>query len=540
MRNRSLIFFAVFSILLLSVVTGSWAQMEQRADVQLKSADATLTQTSSTEWTLAKTGSVTGSSTVTWQATATEGATTSGLLIFNGIFRVENKGTAGATIGNIVVNLQTKNAANKWVTRSSVIADGTQDDAATTANVASKASSEGKSTFTENSASGSLLFTDATTNSAFALVPQVTIAPKTVQKLLFSATYNNNILMIPTGTQVRAEIIVSFGNAKPNGNSTANVDINGNGIIDADEAWIQSVDGRVTAIVPAQLPSNSNPVLTDTPEDITTTGTVTFTNPVITITGHTAIVTVNYNGGASGGTITNCAHLTDEGQTTQVVDQNFTNLNAIDLTACSTIVVGPHACSPGAPGCGWEDGDMVTYSQDSWGGDPSMSTAAALLVNRFDFVYPSGAVEVGISGMAGFSMVFTSASAILNYQPASGGNAPLNSDLLDPTSSSSGAFGGYVLALQLNVDFSDSGDISGTAPLRFGDLRLCGLTVTPSYNGMTVREFLAAANQALGGGPAAHLIDDIATLANNLSLAFESGSASLFAQDHLFSSASCP
>ena len=336
-----------------------------RADIQLKQADAALTFTSNTEWTLDKVGSL-GGATITWQATATQGATTPGLLIFNGIFRVENKGTAGATIGNIVVNLQ-KKVGTKWVTQSSVVADGTQDDNATAASISSKGSSEGRSTFTENSASGSLLFTDATTNSAFALVPQVTIPAKTIQKLRFSASFDNNVLAIPEGTQVRAEIIVSFGNARAGGTSSPNIDINGNGIIDADEAWIQSVAARTITNVPAQQPSNSMVTLSDSEQDITTTGTVTFSNPVITINGTQAFVVVNYDGGASGGTITNCAHLTGSGSSTTVLGDTFTNLTAIDLTACSTITVGPHACSPGAPGCGWEDGDMVTYNQDNWG-----------------------------------------------------------------------------------------------------------------------------------------------------------------------------
>lgn len=110
----------------------------------------------------------------------------------------------------------------------------------------------------------------------------------------------------------------------------------------------------------------------------------------------------------------------------------------------------------------WHDGDVITYGQDSWGGDPSMSTAAALLLAQFDAVYAGAAVEVGISGAAGFSMAVTSAAAILNYLPANGGNAPLNADFLDPLSTSSGAFGGFVLALQLDVDFSDAGQLGGS------------------------------------------------------------------------------
>ena len=38
----------------------------------------------------------------------------------------------------------------------------------------------------------------------------------------------------------------------------------------------------------------------------------------------------------------------------------------------------------------------------------------------------------------------------------------LTSDLLDPTSSSAGEFGGSVVALRINVDFSDAGLLPAT------------------------------------------------------------------------------
>ena len=55
-----------------------------------------------------------------------------------------------------------------------------------------KASSENKSLFTENAASGQLLFTDAATNTTFSLVPQVTIPGGATRTLLFSASFDNN------------------------------------------------------------------------------------------------------------------------------------------------------------------------------------------------------------------------------------------------------------------------------------------------------------------------------------------------------------
>ena len=196
-----------------------------------------------------------------------------------------------------------------------------------------------------------------------------------------------------------------------------------------------------------------------------------------------------------------------------------------------------HLVNGACPG-GWQNGALVTYSQDSWGGDPTTNPAAALLLNRFNPRYPAG-MEVGLPGGTGFSMAFTTAVAVLAFLPASGAFSALNSDLVDPTSSASGTYGGVVLALQLSVDFADSRDITGISGLVFGDLRVCGLTATPAYNNLTVRQFLAAMNSALGGGAAAYNFDTTGPLTMDVSLAFEGGTPSAFAQAHLVIGA-CP
>ena len=181
---------------------------------------------------------------------------------------------------------------------------------------------------------------------------------------------------------------------------------------------------------------------------------------------------------------------------------------------------------------GFQPGEFVTHSQDSWGATPSAGNAAQLLAGRFDFVYPAG-VEVGFPGLSGFSMLFTSAAATLNYLPGSGANGPLNNDLADPTSSASGEFGGHVLALQLNVDFNDSGDLTGTSSVRFGELVLVNLSELPQYNGFTVRQFLAEQNGVLGAVVGVDSYDAVSFLTHDITRAFQSGAPSQFAQDHL-------
>jgi hypothetical protein len=107
---------------------------------------------------------------------------------------------------------------------------------------------------------------------------------------------------------------------------------------------------------------------------------------------------------------------------------------------------------------------------------------------------------------------------------------PLTADLLNPTSSSSGSFGGSVVALSLNINFS--GVLGNVAA--FGTLNLCGV---PGLPNMRINEFLGVANNMLGGGSA--FDTNLATLVPTINAAFVGGSPSVFAQDHLVNGA-CP
>ena len=178
----------------------------------------------------------------------------------------------------------------------------------------------------------------------------------------------------------------------------------------------------------------------------------------------------------------------------------------------------------------WHNGDVVSYSESAWGDEPDGTNAASILVANYPLVYaPFGIFEVG----TGFSMTFGGYSTLLDYLPAIGTPGPLDTDLLDPMFSSSGGFGGNVSALKLDVDFADANVISGTSGLKFGDLRVYGLTTTPDLNNMRVRDALAVLQGALGGGPTSDSYDALNSTALELSGAFFEGTPSTFAQDHL-------
>ena len=532
------------------LTAAAWAQ---QASLVLEGGDLVICHKNNTEWSFAKAADQTsfpsGSGTVTWTVTVTKGATSPNQLTFGGYLRIWNSGSANATVGNIVANLQRK-SGKTWKTVSSDIANATLGDAATTAKVVAGASSEGLSSFSENAASGSLEFTDANNNTLFSLSPQQVIAPGAHVDLVYLANFNNSVLGIPAGEQTRLEVIVSFGNAGARGGSGAtakNVDINGNGVLDRDEANVRSVPSRITKAIPALEACNATVTLTD--PELHATGTAGASNVasaigagVVVSASGTYTVTADLSGGASGGRVCNTAYL--DGHDSQMgVIIGYTTVTNPDLTVTQVPIyryfpccVGVHLTAEscvdvGAVNNPVNPGDFTGFTQGGWGAVPHGQNPGTVLHNNFAAVYPTG-VEIGIAG-SGYSLKFTSAAAVTAFLPQGGTPNRLTADLVNPTSSSAGVFGGQVLALRLNVGFSAAGVTQGAG----GPLGSLKLTATgTSLDGLTVDQLLAVCETALGGGalPADYTIANLNELATNLNEAFDNGTVvTLWASQHL-------
>ena len=174
----------------------------------------------------------------------------------------------------------------------------------------------------------------------------------------------------------------------------------------------------------------------------------------------------------------------------------------------------------------WQAGDVITHRQDIWG-DPNES-AGMLLDQQFNFVYSSALVVGGT-----YRITFDGASDIHNYMPSSGPPASLSGSLGNPRSSVSGQFGGEVVALKLNVDFSDAGHTLGALGVFFGDILIHSYAPLPQVNGLSVRQFLAQANTLLGGGTVGYTPAQANALAVQLNAAFGGGGLSPFANANL-------
>ena len=206
------------------------------------------------------------------------------------------------------------------------------------------------------------------------------------------------------------------------------------------------------------------------------------------------------------------------------------------------------ACAGAAHADIWHNGDLTTYGQGSWGGcvatcDPSLPDPGAVLLDgSFNTVY-AGTGGVIAGSESGFTMVFTDATSVRRYLPSIGAYASLNGSVVDPLSTASGSFGGEVLGLEFNVDFSDAGLLPGASGLRFGDLILANFSTGPvvnqePFNGLTVRQFLGDVNILLSDGSTIFSIADLGTSLSDLNASFSNGTASAFAQAHLVAPAS--
>jgi hypothetical protein len=427
-------------------------------------------------------------------------------------------------------------------------------------------------TFKETAGSGFVEFTDASDNSLFSLVPQPVIPVGGSITLLYHAVFNiastadpnppaGAVLLAP-GTSLRVEAIVSFGNSGArggSGSSANNIDVNGDGAVDSvaadglavselgaddgDEKNVRSVPCRTPMPALPATPTEANDSVTIA-DTVSTTGTVTSSNPVgfaqiptTTSVGGEWEVSVDVDGGTDGGQVCNEVTLDGKaiegplnvivGYTTGVVGTDPVTGNPIEgqvpvyakYSCAAAADDSASACVPvGTIPDELKDGDFCSFSQGGYGGN---GAPYDLLAANFAAIYPSY-VEVGIPGVGGSSMQFTSALKVQDYLPAGGGANKLTVDLVNQTSSSSGQFGGQALALKLNIALSDKGVTNSG----FGDLYYCD--ATSSLNGKTVRQILAVKETALGGGalPSGYTsYATIAELAANLDLSFDGKNA---------------
>ena len=155
---------------------------------------------------------------------------------------------------------------------------------------------------------------------------------------------------------------------------------------------------------------------------------------------------------------------------------------------------------------------FLSYTMGAWGNPMGNGAAGPYMIVNFASVFPNG-VQLGnqTSGAAGSdgsagqrAALFTTYQAILDFLPHGGGSGALAGDSINgvPLANTDGNLAGQTLALTLNVGFDAANpNFDGTpGNPTYGSLIYTNLA-DPSdpFNGMTVNQILAEANNYLSG-----------------------------------------
>jgi hypothetical protein len=513
----------------------------QQASLNLQACQTTLCHTSANTWEFSKavTGGSPADGIVMWTITATKTVVGGDTITANGAMTINNFGAVPATVGNIVVNLQ-KRLNNQWVTASSDIANATLGDGAAQGRICPTASSESLSIFNENAASSTLEFMNSQSNTIFSLVnpSDRNIPAGGTVPLIYSAKFNNGVLNLANGADVRIEFIVTFGNAGNRGNSGAscnNVDIDGSGSVDnGPEKFVRSVPCRVSMTLPLAEPCGASVYLTDTGP--TTTGTasyavfqtydsngddVTLNNFKVSNSATFTAMAGGVQGGSEGGTICNAATLTSS-----------------DSACCPVVNIPSSACESVEAQTSFS---LCSFSSYSQGGFQGSGAPGQILLNNWAACFPNG-VTIGINDGSGplhhaiwvqTGPTITGVTQLRTRLGNGGGGSgsALTADLTNPTNTAGGNLARQTAALALNVGFNDcnklhcsSPDCNGPNTTSYGDLIYCNSgNPSDSLSGSTVRQVLAAANTALGGAglPSGYSFANLNGLVENLNTAFD-------------------
>lgn len=518
----------------------------QQASITLQNCDAKYCYSHDNAWSLSKTvksdATAEGVRTITWTISATKDTSAAPTFTVHGGLTILNSGSAPATIGNIVINLQKPNSPKKGSNASHVsiaanVADASQGDGATAAKVVAAASAENASTnaawginnytvsgavgsFVETAGSGSLEFTDANSNTVWAITPQQSIPVGQSVTLLYHATFNTAV-MPPAGTPLRVETLVTFGNAGARGGSgatTSNVDINGSGSLNGDEAKVRTVPCRVSLPGLPANPDECNDTVLVGDLGVTTTGTVSSSNPVgfdsfPALIGATTSwdVSVQVDAGANGGSVCNAATLDGVacggslgiiiGYESELIEDPLSPGSYITVT---TPIYARYECAAAAaasatscvaversPDEGFQDGDYCTYTIGKYNSNSNNQVALYVQAN-FATLFPAGlTIGVDDGAGAGHHGKWTDVSKLRAWIAGGGPSGALTADTLNATTTSGGTLAKQTAGLTLNLALSGSG---GGQPAGLGDLVLENVAGQP-----TVAQLLSDANDALGG-----------------------------------------
>ncbi len=506
--KRSLLCTVALSALFCSPV------FAQQASITLKNSDVSYCYKQDVPWTLTKSNdrnTATSGDTVNWTITATKGDPGPKTLCAIGVVSITNTGSAPATIGNIVVDLQrNQGKPAKWAAISADVSNSTGGNGATSAKIVAAALqnqtvytgvalvSGNTATFTENTYSGDLTFTDADSDEIWAITPEKTIGVGDTVTLFFNAVFNVDSLNFNTAEQLRTEVFVTFGNSGARGGSGAsaeNIDIDGSATLDADEAHVRTVPTRITKALPAVEVCNETVTITDTFSTTDTASYILTTDPIGLGVSTSASIIYTVIGTVSGeGTVSNTASLDGVGSTVTLTTGPTDPITGIAPTTTRPCCEATHMTANSSVAVSVPTPlAFCTYTQGKWN-DRANNPKVNELQSNFSTYFPSGLVIGTIPISANGSTLpnyakWTDVTKLRTWIGGGGPSTPLTNDTLNATSTSGGTLASQAGALTLNLNTS-------LVPTGIGNLILTGTGT--SLDNKTVSQILSIANDVLG------------------------------------------
>ena len=156
---------------------------------------------------------------------------------------------------------------------------------------------------------------------------------------------------------------------------------------------------------------------------------------------------------------------------------------------------------------------FITYTPGGWGAPAHGNNAGTLRDTYFSTVFPSGLTVGGT-----YTLTLSDAAAVQAFLPSGGTPAALTQNYTNPGNTLSNTLAGHIVSNTLAVKFNEAGYL-GTNPTLLGNLVIASGT----FAGMTVNQFLALANVALGGGTTGYSLNDFTTAATAINENFDNG-----------------
>jgi hypothetical protein len=161
-------------------------------------------------------------------------------------------------------------------------------------------------------------------------------------------------------------------------------------------------------------------------------------------------------------------------------------------------------------------GQLRTQTQGGWGAEPSGNNSGVYLHANFQAAF-GDSFTVGCYPH-NYYVKLTSAQAVTNLLPIGGKAMVLTSNSVDPASLNN-VLVGQLVALKLSVGFDAYDANFGESSVALGDM----IIGSGTFEGSTVFEFLAIAEQVLGGCNSAYKVEQVIDIAASINQNFVDG-----------------